>query len=67
MEVKLVKKKNRLRIPINLERRLELNLRNTGHPFYHKTADGTIVEPDPTLEYLLSIISAVDRELIIKH
>ena len=50
-----------------LEQRLGLNVRNTGHPFHHKTADGTIVEPDPTVEYLLSKMPVDDRELVIER
>ena len=34
--------------------RIQLNLQETKHPFHHKTADGTIVDADPTLEYLMS-------------
>lgn len=30
-----------------------LNLSQTGHPFHHLTANGAIVESDPTLEYCL--------------
>ncbi len=33
--------------------RLQLNLETTQHPFHHKTENGAIVEPDPTLEYFL--------------
>lgn len=41
--------------------RAQLNLRETQHPYHHKTADGTIVEPDPTLEDMLSRLSAEQR------
>ena len=41
--------------------RAQLNLRETKHPYHHKTADGTIVEPDPALEYFLSRLSAEQR------
>jgi hypothetical protein len=34
--------------------RIQRNMEETGHPFHHKTADGTIEEADPTLEYLIS-------------
>ncbi len=37
-----------------LLQRLSDNLRETGHPFHHRTANGAIVQPDPTLEYLLA-------------
>jgi hypothetical protein len=50
-----------------LELRLKLNLDDTGHPFHHKTQDGTIVEPDPAIEHLFSSIPADDRELVIKR
>jgi|SRR5579859_1003008 len=38
------------------------NLKQTKHPYHHKTADGTIVTPDPTLEYLLSRLSEEQRQ-----
>ena len=41
--------------------RAQLNLRETKHPYHHKTADGTIVTPDPILEYLVSRLSAEQR------
>ena len=34
--------------------RIELNMRETGHPFHHKTASGTIVSTDPTLDALVN-------------
>ena len=34
--------------------RVTHNLKETKHPYHHKTAVGVIVAPDPTLEYLLS-------------
>src|SRR5258707_7119409 len=37
--------------------RLRLNLDNTGHPFHHKTGDGTIVDADPSLELLMSHVA----------
>ncbi len=42
--------------------RVTLNLKETRHPFHHKAADGTIVTPDPTLEYLLSRLSEEQRK-----
>jgi hypothetical protein len=30
--------------------RMARNLANTGHPLHHRTADGTIVDADPTLQ-----------------
>ncbi len=42
--------------------RVTLNLRKTQHPFHHKTADETIVTPDPTLEYYLSRLSEEKRK-----
>jgi len=42
--------------------RVTLNLRKTKHPFHHQTADGTIVTPDPTLEYYLSRLSEEERK-----
>jgi hypothetical protein len=42
--------------------RVGLNLSETNHPFHHKTADGTIVTPDPTLEYFLSRLSKEQRQ-----
>jgi hypothetical protein len=52
---------------VALELRLKLNLDDTGHPFHHKTQDGTIVEPDPALEHLFTAIPADDRELVIER
>ena len=46
--------------------RAQLNLRETKHPYHHKTANGTIVEPDPTLEDLLSRLSAEQRRQFYK-
>ena len=37
------------------------NLAETGHPFHHKTANGIIITPDPTLEYYLSRLSEQTR------
>jgi hypothetical protein len=37
--------------------RMSANLASTGHPLHHQTADGTIVEPDPTLEMLMTHVS----------
>jgi hypothetical protein len=34
--------------------RIALNMRETGHPFHHKTANGTIVDADRTLEALVA-------------
>ncbi len=42
--------------------RLQDNLEATSHPFHHKTANGVIVKPDPTLEYLLSRLPEQERE-----
>lgn len=42
--------------------RVGVNLRETQHPFHHKTADGTIVTPDPTLEYFLSRLTDEQRK-----
>jgi len=42
--------------------RVTHNLRHAGHPFHHKTADGTIVTPDPTLEYLLGRLSSEKQQ-----
>jgi hypothetical protein len=50
-----------------LEQRLKINARLTGHPFHHQTADATIIEPDPTVEYLLSTMPADDKELILER
>lgn len=36
--------------------RAQDNFDETGHPFHHKTANGVIVTPDPTLEYFLKHI-----------
>lgn len=30
------------------------NMTETGHPYHHRTANGVIVNADPTLEYLIS-------------
>lgn len=45
-----------------LATRLMSNLDETGHPFHHKTANGVIVEPDPTLEYFLSRLAPEKQE-----
>lgn len=42
--------------------RVGVNLRNAKHPLHHLTADGTIVTPDPTLEYYLSRLSEEHRK-----
>jgi hypothetical protein len=44
--------------------RLPQNVLETGHPFHHLTASGVIVEPDPTLEYYMSRLSAEKQERI---
>lgn len=36
--------------------RISLNMASTKHPFHHKTADGTIVDSDPTLLHLVSML-----------
>lgn len=43
------------------EQRMQLNMVDTGHPWHHLTANGVIVEPDPTLEYLLNRIPTPER------
>jgi hypothetical protein len=48
-------------------RRVTLNQRETMHPFHHKTADGTIVTPDPTLEYYLSRLSQEAVRKVRRH
>lgn len=40
-----------------LGERMRINLEATGHPLHHLTADGTIVEPDPTIEMLMTHVS----------
>jgi hypothetical protein len=47
-----------------LDQRCQSNLEETGHPFRHKAADGTVVTPDPTVSYLLSRIPMDDQEYI---
>lgn len=42
--------------------RVKLNLRETKHPFHHKTASGVIVTQDPTLEYLLSRLPEAEQQ-----
>ena len=42
----------------------QINLDDTGHPFHHKTADGTIVTPDPEISYFLGRIPMDDQEYI---
>lgn len=37
--------------------RMHLNIEHTGHPFHHLTAEGTIVDADPTLEYRIAHLS----------
>jgi hypothetical protein len=39
---------------VAMEDRVAANKRETGHPLHHKTANGAIVTPDPTLEYYLN-------------
>lgn len=41
--------------------RLSSNLRETGHPFHHRTANGAIVTPDPTLDYYFSRLTVSRR------
>lgn len=50
-----------------LTMRLMDNLKETGHPFHHLTANGVIVEPDPTQEYYLSRLPEAERESIRKN
>jgi hypothetical protein len=47
-----------------LDKRCQLNLDRTGHPFRHMAADGTVVTPDPAVSYLLSRIPMDDQEYI---
>lgn len=47
--------------------RLPQNVLETGHPFHHLTANGAIVEPDPTLEYYLGRLPADKQERIRTH
>ena len=42
--------------------RLQLNLIQAGHPFHHRTASGVIVEPDPTLEHYLLLLTEGERD-----
>ena len=37
--------------------RMNRNMSYTGHPLHHLTADGTVVDADPTLEYLLRCLA----------
>ncbi len=37
--------------------RMNWNLANTGHPLHHQTLDGTIVEPDPSLEEMMAHVT----------
>jgi len=37
--------------------RIDMNLANTRHPFHHMAADGTIVDRDPTLDHLVSLLT----------
>lgn len=47
--------------------RLQDNLEATKHPLHHLTANGAIVDPDPTLEYLLSRLpESEQKELLAK-
>lgn len=39
--------------------RIKKNLAETGHPWHHKTADGTIVDLDVTLEHWISQLKAL--------
>jgi hypothetical protein len=54
-------------------KRIQLNLKETKHPFHHKTANGTIVDADPTLEYFISLLTdapqavPVDRDYYRHH
>ena len=43
--------------------RLRDNLQETGHPFHHMTANGVIVDTDPTLEYMLSRLEQTERDV----
>ncbi len=50
-----------------LDIRCHDNVDTTGQPFHHRAADGTIVEPDPTVEYLLSRLPLDDRDFVKQH
>jgi hypothetical protein len=39
--------------------RIQDNLTATGHPFHHLTESGSIVAPDPTLEYYINRLRKV--------
>lgn len=42
-----------------LMERIRSNISETGHPLHHKTADGTIVDADPTLEHMMKNLKDV--------
>jgi hypothetical protein len=50
-----------------LDIRCQDNVDTTGHPFHHRAVDGTIVEPDPTVEYLLSRLPLDDQDFVKQH
>lgn len=52
---------------IEMAMRLLLNLAETGHPFHHLTANGAVVETDPTLEYYLSRQPEASQPRIREH
>ncbi len=47
--------------------RIALNLRETGHPFHHKTASGTIVNADPTLDKLVARLTDAAPAVPVVH
>lgn len=47
--------------------RLGLNIIQTGHPQHHLTANGAIVDADPTLQYMLSRLPQEDSDVLREH
>jgi hypothetical protein len=47
--------------------RIELNMRETGHPFHHQTASGTVVNADPTLDALVAQLTDARSAVPVIH
>lgn len=47
--------------------RIALNMRETGHPFHHRTASGTIIAADPTLDALVERLTDAATAVPVVH
>lgn len=57
-EVRGIKEFDDAELLFTVRLRLATNYADTGHPYHHLTADGTVVDTDPTLEYAIARLSA---------